>query len=72
MPESKPRPNHCLYISVLREMTPEKRLLKAMELSSFSRQLFRHGLRKMNPDLTEEEFDRLLRDRIDKYHNRNY
>lgn len=72
MMSAKPRPNHRLYISVLREMTPENRLLKALELSSFSRQLFCHGLRKRNPDLSEEAFDRLLRNRLDKCHNRNY
>jgi hypothetical protein len=68
----KPRPNHRLYIEILRGMTPERRLLKAFELSSFSRQLFAHGLRKRNPDISEERFDRLLKDRLDRCHNRNY
>ena len=72
MTNAKPHPNHRLYLSILREMTPEERLRKAMELSAFSRQLFRHGLRKRNPDLAEEEFDRLLKSRLDKCHNRNY
>lgn len=68
----KPRPNHRLYISVLRKMTPDERLRKAFELSSFSRALFRHGLRQRHPDLNEREFARLLKRRLDKCHNRNY
>ena len=69
---AKPRPNHWLYISVLRKMTPDERLRKAFELSSFSKALFRHGLRRRYPDLTEREFDKLLKLRLDKCHNRNY
>lgn len=69
---SKLRLNHILYIKILRDMTPEKRLLKAFELSSFARELFVHGLRKRFPDLTQSEFQSLLRDRLDKCHNRNY
>jgi hypothetical protein len=46
----KPRPNHRLYIETLRKMTPEKRLLKAFELPSFSNRLFVHGLRKKHAD----------------------
>ncbi|GAB6274285.1 MAG: hypothetical protein STSR0004_11480 [Peptococcaceae bacterium] len=52
----KERPNHKIYIRVLRQMTPEKRLLKAFELSEFTRQLFIHGLRKRYPNLSDEEF----------------
>jgi len=69
---SKSRPNHKLYIQVLRNMSPEKRLLKAFELSEFARQLFIHGLRKRFPDLAESEFKTLLLKRLDKCHNRNY
>ena len=35
----KKHPNHKIYIRVLREMSPEKRLLKTFELSEFSKQL---------------------------------
>lgn len=69
---SKNRPNHKLYIQVLRKMSPEKRLLKAFELSEFARQLFIHGLRKRFPDLEDGEFKKLLLGRLDKCHNRNY
>jgi hypothetical protein len=68
----KQRPNHRLYVEILRKMTPEKRLLKAFELSSFSNQLFVHGLKKKYPDVSAGEFTRILKERLDKCHNRNY
>ncbi len=57
----KPRPNHRQYLEVLRRMTPAQRLNKAFELSEFSKRLFKQGLRKQFPDLSEA-----------KCHNRNY
>jgi hypothetical protein len=68
----KPRPNHRIYIQILRSMTPEQRLLKAFELSEFSKALFVEGLRQRFPDAAEEEFRRILFDRLEKCHNRNY
>ena len=68
----KNRPDHKIYIQVLRRMTPEQRLLKAFELSEFSKQLFIHGLRKRFPNLSDEEFKKVLLERLDKCHNRNY
>lgn len=68
----KKQANHKKYIQILRRMTPEERLLKAFELSEFSKQLFIHGLRKRFPDLDEREFKKLLLERLDKCHNRNY
>ena len=68
----KKNPNHKEYIRILRNMTPEQRLLKAFDLSEFTKQLFIHGLRKRFPDLPEEEFHKLLLERIEKCHNRNY
>lgn len=70
--DPKPRPNHQIYIQILRSMTPEQRLLKAFELSEFSKSLFVEGLRQRFPDATEEEFRRILFDRLEKCHNRNY
>jgi hypothetical protein len=55
----KKNPNHKIYIDVLRNMTPEQRLNKAFELSEFSKEIFRHGLRKRFPDLSEEDFQKL-------------
>ena len=63
---------HKIYIQVLRRMSPEKRLLNAFELSEFTRQLFIHGLHKRFPNLSDEEFKKLLLERLDKCHNRNY
>jgi hypothetical protein len=68
----KPRPNHRLYIQILRQMSPEERLQKAFALSDFSRQLFAHGLRQRFPHLTDEGFRILLLERLRKCHNRNY
>lgn len=68
----KKRPNHQIYIRILRKLTPEQRLLKAFELSAFARELFVSGLRARHPEMPEEEFRRLVRARLDKCHNRNY
>jgi hypothetical protein len=68
----KRRPNHKIYIRVLRQMTPEARLLKAFELSEFAVQLFAHGLRKRFPELSEEKFRKKFLERLAKCHNRNY
>ena len=68
----KKRPNHKIYIQVLRQMSPEKRLLKAFELSEFANRLFIHGLSKRFPNLPDKEFKKILLERLDKCHNRNY
>ncbi len=68
----KPQPNRSLYIQILRQMTPEQRLRKAFELSEMSKDLFKQGLRKRFPDLSEEEFHKLYLERLEKCHNRNY
>lgn len=68
----KPRPNHRIYIQILRRLSPEQRLLKAFELSDFVGQLFIHGLHKRHSDASPSEFHTLLLKRLDKCHNRNY
>jgi len=68
----KKRPNHGRYLQILRAMTPEQRLLKAFELSAFSKALFREGLRRRFSEATEEEFQHLFLNRLAKCHNRNY
>ncbi len=70
--DPKERPNHARYIRILRRMTPEQRLLKAFELSEFSKALFVEGLRKRHPELSEEAFHKLLLERLAKCHNQNY
>ena len=68
----KEHPNHRLYIQTLRRMSPEAKLLKAFELSQFSRDLFLQGLRKRFPDLSPVELRKKYLDRLNKCHNRNY
>ncbi|MCX7012486.1 MAG: hypothetical protein NTW86_07990 [Candidatus Sumerlaeota bacterium] len=70
--DPKPRPNHRLYIETLRRLTAEQRLLKALELSEFGRELFVTGLRRRFPDATPEEFKALVLKRLAKCHNRTY
>jgi hypothetical protein len=70
--DPKERPNHRLYIQILRRMTPAQRLRKAFELSEFAKQLFIHGLRKRFSDLPEAEFKKLLLERLEKCHNQNW
>lgn len=70
--DGKPRPNHAVYLRVLRAMTPEQRLRKAFELGDTARALFEHGLRQRFPELCDPEFASLLRERLDRCHNRNY
>ena len=68
----KKRPNHRRYLDVLKSLTPEQRLLKAFDLSAFTKHLFIAGLRKRFPEATPEEFHRILLTRLEKCHNRNY
>jgi hypothetical protein len=53
-------------------MTAEERLIQALDLSDFVRELFAEGLRRRFPDLSEREFRTLLVQRLDLCHNRNY
>jgi hypothetical protein len=66
----KERPNHRIYIRVLRDMGPEKRLKKAFELSEFSRALTRQGLEHLHPDLEPDDLNRLYLDRLRKARDR--
>ena len=53
-------------------MTPEQRLRKAFELSRMGRELFRRGLERRHPELSPEELETLLQERLSRCHNRNY
>ncbi len=68
----KEAPNHALYVEVMRRMTPAGRLAKAFELSDMARRLFVCGLRNRFPNLDEPSFHRLLLERLELCHNRNY
>jgi hypothetical protein len=63
---------HRIHIQALRNMGPEARLEKAFELSDLVRRLFINGLKRRFPEISEEEFKRLVQDRLKKCHNRNY
>ncbi len=68
----KLRPNHDIYIQALSRMSPEVRLMKAFELTEFSRLLSRQGLRRRFPELTESELNSIYVERLIRCHNRNY
>jgi hypothetical protein len=68
----KPRPNHRVYLEILRSMTPGQKLQKVFELSELGKTLFREGLRKRFPEASEAELHRIFLDRLEKCHNRNY
>jgi hypothetical protein len=53
-------------------MSSEKRLMKAFELTEFSRQLFLRGLRRRYPDLSDGELNKVYLERLATCHNRNY
>ena len=72
MLDPKPRPNHRRYLEALGRMTPEERVLKTIELSDLSRRIFKDGLRRRFPDLSEPELHRLFIERLALCHNRNY
>ncbi|NWG14518.1 MAG: hypothetical protein HXY20_13405 [Acidobacteria bacterium] len=68
----KQRPNHALYIRTLRRMSSETRLMKAFELTEFSRQLFLRSLRSRYPDLSDDELHKVYLERLSTCHNRNH
>jgi hypothetical protein len=70
--ESPASQAHETRLSILRAMTAEERLIQALDLSDFVRELFAEGLRRRFPDLSEREFRALLVQRLDLCHNRNY
>jgi hypothetical protein len=53
-------------------MSPQQRLRKALELSEFTKRLFAVGLARRFPHLSPDEFNRLVRERLARCHNRNY
>jgi hypothetical protein len=68
----KPQPNHAIYLEVLRKMTPEQRLMRAFELSEFTRELFREGLRQRFPEKNESEIHILFLEKMKQCYNRDY
>jgi hypothetical protein len=69
-PDLKPRPNHREYLRILRGLTPEQRLLKAMELTDLGRRLLMDGLRRRYPRLDEQQLRAFYLSRIARCHNK--
>lgn len=70
--DSKPRPNDRIYLEILRAMSPADRLLKAFELSEFTRTLALAGLKHQFPDRSEEELKQVLAKRMIEWHLRRF
>ena len=68
----KQSPNHKQYLNTLIRMSAEQRLLKALELSAFTKELFLQGLHKRFPDKTVSEIKKIYLQRLAKCYNRNY
>lgn len=68
----KQLPNHKQYLIALSKMSAEKRLLKALELSAITKELFLAGLNRRFPDKTETEIKEIYLQRLAKCYNRNY
>jgi hypothetical protein len=64
----KAQPNRARYIEVLRRMTPEQRLAKAIELSEMTRVAVLTGLRRRFPDATEAEIHARYLERLGQCH----
>ena len=62
--------NRRLYIEILRRMTPEQRLRKALDLTRFVREIARAGIRSRNPELTSGEIDRLAVEQLLRCHSK--
>ena len=67
---AKAQPNRARYLRTLAAMSPEERLLKAFELSAWSRELFLSGLRERFPELGRQELQDLYVERLLKCHSR--
>jgi len=68
----KQLPNHRQYLKTLNKMSAEQRLLKALELSAITKELFLSGLNKRFPNKTETEIKEIYLQRLAKCYNRNY
>lgn len=55
---AKEQPNRRIYIEALRNLGPDGRLRKALELTDYARQLFLAGLESRFPGSTEAEIAR--------------
>lgn len=68
----KPEPNRRIYIEILRKMTPEQRIMKALELTDMAKMLLWEGLKTRYPDMPEFELKKIYLKEWDKGYNQNY
>ncbi len=68
----KPAPDHAQYLAVLKNMSAEQKLMKALELSRMTKELFMTGLVKRFPEKTNAEIKEIYLQRLAKCYNRNY
>ena len=61
-----------MYYNIVRNMTPEQKIAKVLELTELSRKLMKEGLKIQFPNKTENEIHLLYLDRLKKCHNSNY
>jgi len=63
---------HREYIKILKNMTPQKRLQRALELSDLTKSLFITGLKMRYPNYSEEDIKNLYIEKIYRCHNSDY
>ncbi len=68
----KQSPIHRQYLTTLKKMNAEQRLIKALELSAITKELFLSGLNRRFPDKTKSEIKEIYLQRLAKCYNRNY
>ncbi|MGB4442508.1 MAG: hypothetical protein WBJ62_09850 [Coriobacteriia bacterium] len=64
--ELKTQPNRARYVDVLKAMTSEQRLAKAIELSEMTHEALRVGLRRRFPEADEAELKALYTERLEQ------
>ena len=66
------RQTHREYIKILKRMTPQQRLQRALELSDLTKSLFITGLKLRYPDYPEEDIKNLYIEKVHKCHHFDY
>lgn len=66
------RQTHREYIKILKKMTPQERLQRALELSDLTKSLFITGLKMRYPDYSEKDIKNLYIEKIYKCHSSDY
>ena len=64
--------NHRQYLRALTKMGAEQRLIKALELSLITKELFMSGLHRRFPNKTKTEIKEIYLQRLAKCYNQNY